>query len=100
MNWLYVVCVEKGDLWFVACVGLRIIKQYICDMDTYQITGGYIQLIQLLKALNWVEHGGEAQAMVLAGQVRCNGKVDYRKRLKVKPGDTVEFNGKKVHVIE
>lgn len=74
--------------------------QYICRMDTYQISGGYIQLIQLLKALNWVEHGGEAQAVVSAGQVRWNGKVDYRKRLKVKPGDTVEFNGKRVHIIE
>ncbi|MGV3763902.1 RNA-binding S4 domain-containing protein [Parapedobacter sp.] len=69
-------------------------------MDTYRITGGYIQLIQLLKALNWVEHGGEAQAVVTAGLVRWNGQVDYRKRLKVKPGDTVEFDGKQVRLIE
>ncbi|MFB2119762.1 RNA-binding S4 domain-containing protein [Parapedobacter sp. 2B3] len=69
-------------------------------MDTYQIKGEYIQLIQLLKVLNWVEHGGEAQAIVSAGQVRCNGEVDYRKRLKVRPGDTVEFDGKRVHIIE
>lgn len=68
-------------------------------MDTYQITGEYIQLIQLLKALRWVEHGGEAQAVVSAGLVRWNGEVDYRKRLKVKPGDTVEFDGKKVNII-
>ena len=69
-------------------------------MDTFQITGGHIQLIQLLKALNWVEHGGEAQAVVSAGLVRWNGNIDHRKRLKVKPGDTVEFDGKQVQIIE
>ncbi|WP_262248480.1 RNA-binding S4 domain-containing protein [Parapedobacter soli] len=69
-------------------------------MDTYQITGEYIQLIQLLKALNWVENGGEAQAAVSAGLVRWNGEVDYRKRLKVRPGDTVEFNRKQVQITE
>lgn len=67
-------------------------------MDTCQIKGEYIQLIQLLKMLNWVEHGGEAQAAVMAGMVRCNGQVDYRKRLKVRPGDTVEFNGKRIQI--
>lgn len=69
-------------------------------MDNYRITGEYIQLIQLLKALHWVEHGGEAQAIVSAGLVRWNGEVDYRKRLKVRPGDIVEFDGKQVHIIE
>ena len=67
-------------------------------MDTCQIKGEYIQLIQLLKMLNWVEHGGEAQAAVAAGMVRCNGQVDYRKRLKVRPGDTVEFGKKRVQI--
>ena len=67
-------------------------------METYQIKGEYIQLIQLLKALNWVENGGEAQAAVMAGMVRCNGEVDYRKRLKVRPGDTVEFNRKRIQI--
>jgi len=69
-------------------------------MINYRITGEYIQLTQLLKALQWVEHGGEAQAIVSAGLVRWNGEVDYRKRLKVRPGDTVEFDGKQVHIIE
>jgi len=69
-------------------------------VETYKITGGYIPLIQLLKALNWVEHGGEAQAVVVAGLVKHNGQVDYRKRLKVRPGDVVEFQGKSVTLTE
>lgn len=67
-------------------------------MMTYQITGEYIHLIQLIKALNWVEHGGEAQAAVSAGLVKVNGAVDYRKRRKVRPGDVVEFSGKTVQI--
>lgn len=75
---------------------MPIIKAYICIMTTYEIKGEYIQLIQLLKALNWVENGGEAQAIVSSGRVKYNGHVDYRKRLKVRAGDVVEFNGKQV----
>lgn len=68
-------------------------------MITYQIKGDHITLIQLLKVLNWVEHGGEAQAVVSAGMVSYNGAVDYRKRLKVRAGDVISFEGKQVQVI-
>lgn len=67
-------------------------------MAVYKISGEYIPLIQLLKVLNWVENGGEAQAAVAAGLVNHNGRVDYRKRLKVRPGDVVEFEGKRVQL--
>lgn len=65
-------------------------------MVTFSIHGPYIPLIQLLKAMGWVENGGEAQAVVTEGLVKYNGQVDYRKRLKVKPGDVIEFEGQKV----
>ena len=68
-------------------------------MTEFKISGEYIQLIQLLKALNWVENGGEAQAVVMAGQVTHNGAVDFRKRLKVRPGDVVGFAGKSIQLI-
>lgn len=68
-------------------------------MDTFTLKGEYIQLIQLLKALNWVEHGGMAQEMVAEGLVKCNGQVDYRKRMKIRVGDIVEFEGKKVQIV-
>lgn len=56
-------------------------------------------MIQLLKALNWVQTGGHAQMVVMEGHVRYNGQVDRRKRLKVKIGDVVEFEGMKVKII-
>lgn len=68
-------------------------------MITFKVEGEYIPMIQLLKATNLVETGGEAQIVVAEGEVKYNGEVDYRKRLKVKKGDLVEFRGAKIKVI-
>ena len=68
-------------------------------MITFKVEGDYIPMIQLLKATNLVETGGEAQIVVAEGEIKYNGEVDYRKRLKVKKGDLVEFRGTKIKVI-
>lgn len=67
-------------------------------MIEFNLTGEYIPLIQLLKATNLVQTGGEAQIVVTQGEVKYNGHVDTRKRLKVKIGDVVEFRGKQILV--
>lgn len=59
----------------------------------------FIPLISLLKALNLVESGGEAQLVVDEGLVKCDGKVELRRRFKVRPGHVVEFNGQVIKVI-
>lgn len=71
----------------------------LMTVQTFKIEGEFIHLIQLLKALNWVQTGGHAQLVVMEGEVRYNGQVDYRKRLKVRAGDTVEYDGKSVQII-
>jgi len=68
-------------------------------MIEFKLEGDFIPMIQLLKAANLVQTGGEAQIVVNEGLVKYNGTVDYRKRLKVKRGDTVEFDGNKIIVI-
>jgi ribosome-associated protein len=68
-------------------------------MIEFKLEGDHIPLIQLLKATNLVQTGGEAQIVVTEGLVQYNGQVDYRKRLKVKRGDIVEFDGNKIVVI-
>lgn len=68
-------------------------------MLQFTLSGEFIPLIQLLKATHLVQSGGEAQMVVSDGEVKYNGEVDYRKRLKVKRGDIVEFNGVKIEVI-
>ncbi|ERJ61252.1 RNA-binding S4 domain-containing protein [Sphingobacterium paucimobilis] len=68
-------------------------------MQTFTLEGDFIPMIQLLKVLNWVEHGGMAQRVVEDGLVKYNGAVDLRKRLKVKKGDVVEFDGLTVKIV-
>jgi ribosome-associated protein len=68
-------------------------------MIEFKVTGDYIPMIQLLKAAGLVQTGGEAQIVVEHGEVIYNGHVDYRKRLKVKQGDIVEFRGQQIKVI-
>ena len=68
-------------------------------MIEFKVTGDFIPMIQLLKAVNLVQTGGEAQIVVSEGEVKYNGQVDYRKRLKVKAGDIVEFGGETIKVI-
>lgn len=65
----------------------------------FKLNGEYIHLIQLLKALTLVGTGGHAKIVVEDGLVKYNGEVDYRKRLKVKKGDVVEFDGNEITVI-
>jgi len=67
--------------------------------ETFALKGDFIPLIQLLKAMNWVDSGAMAQHVVAEGLVKCNGRVDYRKRLKVRAGDLVEFEGKKAKLV-
>ncbi len=68
-------------------------------MIEFKLEGDYIPMIQLIKATGLVETGGEAQIVVSDGEVTYNGEVDYRKRLKVKKGDIVEFRGTKIKVV-
>ena len=68
-------------------------------MIQFKLEGAYIPMIQLLKVTNLVSSGGEAQMVVTEGLVKYNGAVDFRKRLKVKVGDIVEFEGQTIKVV-
>ncbi len=68
-------------------------------MIKFKLEGEYIPLIQLLKATGLVQSGGEAQTVVEDGLIKYNGKIDYRKRLKVRVGDVIDFMGQKITVI-
>lgn len=68
-------------------------------MKTFKINEEYIQLDQLLKALRFANSGGMAHLMVDDGMVKVNGAVESRRRAKIRPGDIIEVEGKKVKVI-
>lgn len=68
-------------------------------MIEFKLEGEFIPLISLLKATGLVQSGGEAQTVVEDGLVKYNGNVDYRKRLKVRIGDIVDFMGNKIKIV-
>ena len=59
----------------------------------FDLTGEYIELIQLLKATRIAQSGAEAKIFVDQGLVRLNGTLESRKRAKVRVGDKVLLEG-------
>ena len=55
-------------------------------------------LDQLLKLRGAADSGGQAKAMVQAGEVKVNGEVDTRRGRKLQVGDVVEARGRKLTV--
>jgi len=66
---------------------------------SFPVRGDYIQLDQLLKATGLVGTGGEAHAAVEAGLVRVDGRVESRKRAKLRPGQRVKLGADTVELV-
>lgn len=73
--------------------------KFVVTMIKFKLEGEFIPLIALLKATDLVQSGGEAQIVVEDGLIKYNGAVDYRKRLKVRVGDKIDFMGQIIEVI-
>ena len=67
-------------------------------METVRITTEYIKLQDLLKFANLVGSGGEAKERVQDGEVRVNGEICLMRGKKLRPGDQVEFAGRRLTV--
>ncbi|MDR3213570.1 MAG: RNA-binding S4 domain-containing protein [Azoarcus sp.] len=65
----------------------------------FAVRGEYIQLDQLLKAARLVGSGGQAHVAVAADLVRVDGRVETRKRAKLRPGQRVEFAGDTLELV-
>lgn len=65
----------------------------------FQLSGEYIELIQLLKASGLAESGAMAKIFVDEGDVTVNGVTEYRRRNKIKRGDVVQFKKSTIQVI-
>lgn len=59
-------------------------------MEKFKIKGEYIELIALLKVTGIAETGGVAGILVTQGEVMVDGKIELRKRAKLKPGMIVK----------
>ncbi len=64
----------------------------------FLLHGEYIELCSLLKACNLVMSGGEGKEVVAQGLVTVDGQQETRKRCKIRPGQTVDFEGNIIKV--
>lgn len=67
-------------------------------MKIITITTEFIKLQDLLKLAGTVYTGGEAKAMVQEGFVSVNGEVCTMRGKKIRPGDTVTYEGEDYQV--
>lgn len=67
-------------------------------MEFLTIHTPYIQLNSALKLIGWVESGSIANEVIEMELVKVNGITELRKRNKIYPGMTIEFEGQKVQV--
>ena len=65
---------------------------------TVSITTEFIKLEALLKLANLVGTGGEAKMLIQDGQASVNGEDCTMRGKKLRPGDTVQFQGQEILV--
>lgn len=67
-------------------------------MKAIKITTEFIKLEAFLKLANLVGSGGEAKVLIQDGMVTVNGAVCTQRGKKLRPGDTVGFQGQEYQV--
>ena len=67
-------------------------------MKIMTITTEFIRLQDLLKLANLVETGGEAKERIQDGEAMVNGEICTQRGKKLRPGDTVIFDGAELGV--
>jgi len=69
-------------------------------MVIIQLREDYIKLGQALKAAGFVESGVDAKFVIQDGLVKVNDSVEIQRGKKLIAGDIVEFDGKKIKIVE
>lgn len=68
-------------------------------MEKFDLAGHeFVELCNLLKLTGFCPSGGIAKLVIADGLVTVDGQVELRKRCKVRAGQVVEFDGRKIVV--
>lgn len=67
-------------------------------MNDFELEGEFITITQLLKALDYIGSGGEAKYFLFEHVVLLNDAEIYEKKKKIKKGDVVTINNKKITI--
>ncbi len=62
----------------------------------FVINTEYIELCNLLKLADLADSGGRGKAMVAEGLVKVDGELELRKTAKIKAGQLIECEGKRI----
>ncbi|AZG08058.1 RNA-binding S4 domain-containing protein [Pigmentiphaga sp. H8] len=65
---------------------------------TFTLTNEFVPLCDLLKLTGLADSGGAGKALVAAGMVKVDGKVELRKTCKIRAGQVVEMEGARILV--
>lgn len=68
-------------------------------MEEISISTEFIKLGQALKLAGMVSNGSDAKMLIIDGNVKVNGEVETRRGRKLFTGDTIEFEGRSVKVV-
>ena len=68
-------------------------------MQTFSLNGhAHIALCDLLKLAGLAESGGQAKALIAAGQVQRNGATETRKTAKIRAGEIITLHGNELEI--
>ena len=65
----------------------------------FELQGDHVALNQLLKLAGLCDSGGAGKALVAGGAVRVDGAVESRKTCKIRAGQVVDCDGRRIRVV-
>jgi ribosome-associated protein len=66
----------------------------------FELIGDYVELNQLLKLTGICASGGAGKRRVAAGEVRVDGQVETRKTCKIRVGQAVSVDDRRIRVVK
>ncbi len=66
----------------------------------FRITNEYIELNKLLKAVGLCSTGGQAKLVIDDRQVLVDGKIETKKRRKLKNGMIVKYDNNTIRIVD
>ena len=67
--------------------------------QTFSISGEYIELIKLLKASGLCSTGGQTKMLVEDEKIMVDGKIETRKRMKLRQGMVVQYDSHSIKLL-
>jgi ribosome-associated protein len=65
----------------------------------FALRGDHITLDALLKATGWAASGGNAKALIAAGEVFVDGQAELRRGRKLREGQVVTLGSQRIQVM-